>query len=404
MFACIYRYYSVVYQRRHVLVTICVFLFVAGVVFGMWWLRQRVSAPFLTKSTALSVENISLPDGFFIDYYARNVDGARSLTVSANGIVYVGTKGEGTVYAVLPNETFTESQEIITVAQDLNSPNGVAWHDGNLYVAENDRIIVFEDIDANFSKNPEYRVIRDDLPQQSNHGWKYLSVGPDKKLYVPIGAPCNVCESTNQLHASLTRMDLNGDNWEVIASGIRNTVGFDWHPVTRELWFTDNGRDWLGDDAPGDELNRVVAPGGHYGFPYCHNADILDPEFGSGRRCADYIVPEQILGPHVAALGMHFYTGGQFPAEYINTIFIAEHGSWNRSDPIGYRITSVSFDQAGSPRYTEFADGWLHDGKVSGRPVDVLQLQDGSLLVSDDLAGTIYRIGYSATIDEEITD
>jgi len=398
------HYYSVVRQRRSIFVTICVFLLVASVIFAVWWLQQRVSAPFLSKLTALSVENISLPDGFAIGYYARSVKGARSLAVSSSGIVYVGTRGEGAVYAVLPNETFTEAQEVITVAQELNSPNGVAWHDGDLYVAENNRIIVFEDIDSNFSKNPEYKIVRNDLPQQSNHGWKYLSIGPDNKLYVPIGAPCNVCESTNHLHASLTRMDFDGNNWEVIASGIRNTVGFDWHPITEELWFTDNGRDWLGDDAPGDELNRIMMAGGHYGFPYCHNMDILDPEFGSGWDCSVYIAPEQVLGPHVAALGMHFYTGEQFPGEYKNTIFIAEHGSWNRSVPIGYRVTTVSFDQTGTPQYTVFADGWLHDDKVSGRPVDVLQLHDGSLLVSDDHAGAIYRIWYSATIDEEITD
>lgn len=400
VFVRITRYHPVVYQKRYIFVTVIVFLLVFGSGFGMWWLKQRISVPFVINPADLILEDISLPEGFSIEYYAQGLKGARSMTVSPFGIVYVGSRSEGNIYAITPKRFEPAALKTYIIASNLNSPNGVAWHDGNLYVAENDRVIVFENIDGTFAKNPSYTVVRDDLPKQSNHGWKYLRVGPDNRLYVPVGAPCNVCQSTNPLHASLTRMDLDGSNWQVIASGIRNTVGFDWHPQTQELWFTDNGRDWLGDDSPGDELNKITSLRGHYGFPYCHNDDILDPEFGTDKRCSDFIAPEQVLGPHVAALGMRFYTGTQFPQEYTNTVFIAEHGSWNRSEPIGYRITTVSFDGVGTPQYDVFADGWLSDGAVSGRPVDVLQLKDGSLLVSDDHAGAIYRIFYSAIPDE----
>jgi glucose/arabinose dehydrogenase len=235
-------------------------------------------------------------------------------------------------------------------------------------------------------------VVRDDLPTDRAHGWRYLRFGPDGRLYVPIGAPCNVCEREG--YAVITRLDPAGTGREVFARGVRNTVGFDFHPTTGELWFTDNGRDWLGDDLPPDELNHAPRAGLHFGFPHCHGGFLLDPEYGVGHRCEDFVAPVQRLGPHVAALGMRFYTGSLFPAAYRGRIFIAEHGSWNRSEKIGYRVTTVTLDGNTAVDYAPFASGWLVDGAVRGRPVDLLVMPDGALLVSDDHAGAVYRIGY----------
>ena len=238
--------------------------------------------------------------------------------------------------------------------------------------------------------------LRDDRPRDRDHGWKYFAFGPDGKLYVPIGAPCNICLSDHdERYASLCRMDPDGNNFEVYAHGIRNTVGFDWHPETSNLFFTDNGRDNLGDDQPTDELNRVTQPGQHFGYPFCHQGDLPDPEFGQQRNCNEFVPPVQKLGPHVAALGMAFYEGDQFPEQYRGDVFIAEHGSWNRTDAIGYRISRVPLNGEQAQGYEVFAEGWLtNDGDVLGRPVDVLEMPDGSLLVSDDYAGCVYRISY----------
>lgn len=225
-----------------------------------------------------------------------------------------------------------------------------------------------------------------------------MAFGPDDKLYVAIGAPCNTCDRDQEDFATIQRMNPDGSNREVVARGVRNSVGFTWHPVTHELWFTDNGRDLLGDDVPPCELNRLSRVGENFGFPFCHAGTITDPEFGKLGRCADVTPPVQALGPHVAPLGLRFYTGNQFPAEYRHQAFIAEHGSWNRSKKIGYRITLVKLDGNRAVSYTPFVSGWLKpDGTVTGRPVDLLQLPDGSLLVSDDKAGAIYRITYKAS-------
>ena len=339
------------------------------------------------------LDAVSLPEGFSIASFAENVPGARSLARGARGTIFVGTRAR-TVYAVTDEDADGSADRVRTIATNLNTPNGVAFRDGALYVAEVSRILRFDGIEDRLDDPPAYHVVRDDLPRETHHGWKFTRFGPDGKLYVPVGAPCNACAREDERFASILRMNLDGSGLELFASGVRNTVGFDWHPETGELWFTDNGRDWLGDDAPPDELNRAPQAGLHFGFPYCHGGTIVDPELGGGTSCAAYAPPAMALGAHVAALGMRFYTGEAFPEAYRDQIFIAEHGSWNRSSPVGYRVTRVRLEGNRAVEYAVFAEGWLGRDGAWGRPVDVLVLPDGSLLVSDDLAGAIYRITY----------
>ncbi|MGD8307686.1 MAG: sorbosone dehydrogenase family protein [Ignavibacteria bacterium] len=347
-----------------------------------------------TNNGQLGSGDIVLPSGFSISLYA-NVPNARSLALSENGILFVGNRSSDKVYAVIDNNNDFIIDEVITVASGLNQPNGVAIKDGNLFVAEINRVLMYADIESNFRDNPTPAIVRDDLPTKTHHGWKFIRFGPDGKLYVPVGAPCNVCLEDDPRFASITRMNPDGSGFEIFASGVRNTVGFDWHPGTGELWFTDNGRDLLGDDIPPDELNHAPEQGLHFGFPFWHGSNIPDPQFGSGHTASEFTLPAQELGPHVASLGMRFYTGNMFPPEYRNQIFIAEHGSWNRSEKIGYRITLVRLENNEPVSYEVFAEGWLIGESVSGRPVDIEQMPDGSLLISDDFAGKIYRISYS---------
>ncbi len=314
------------------------------------------------------------------------------MTLSPNGTLFVGSRGAGNVYAIPDRDGDGRGDAVITIASGLDSPNGVAFRNGSLYVAEIGRILRYDDIETNLENPPEAAVVSDAFPDEASHGWKFIAFGPDGNLYVPVGAPCNVCDPEDERFAAIHRMNPDGTNLEIYARGIRNTVGFDWHPETGELWFTDNGRDWLGDDIPPDELNRAPESGMHFGFPYCHGAAIPDPEFGEEQSCAEFTPPEQELGPHVAALGMRFYDGGQFPEEYQNRIFIAEHGSWNRAEPIGYRVTMVTLENGTPVSYEVFAEGWLQGGDAWGRPVDVEVANDGSLLVSDDRANAVYRI------------
>ncbi|WP_114782489.1 PQQ-dependent sugar dehydrogenase [Botryobacter ruber] len=337
---------------------------------------------------------IKLPQGFRIDYYAKEVDGARSMVLSPSGILFVGTRDEK-VFAVVDKNKDGKAEEVVEVAKGLNMPNGVAIRDGALYVAEVSRILRFPDIENTFRNKPKYEVIYNQYPDERSHGWKYIAFGPDGKLYVPVGAPCNICEPEKPIFASITRINPDGSGLEIFAEGIRNTVGFDWHPETKELWFTENGRDRMGDNVPPDELNRAPRKGMHFGYPYCHGGTISDPEFGSNRNCSEFTKPVQNLGPHVAALGMKFYTGSMFPGQYKNQVFIAEHGSWNRSEKIGYRVMLVTQDGSGNTTYKPFAEGWLQDGNDWGRPVDVLVMPDGSLLVSDDKNDAVYRITYT---------
>ena len=337
---------------------------------------------------------IKLPPGFRISIYADNVEGARSMTQGSNGTLFVSTRDDK-VYALVDTNRDYRADIKYTIASGLFMPNGVAFRDGSLYVAEVNRVLRYDNIETRLSSPPEPVVISTAFPSDTWHGWKIIRFGPDGKLYIPVGMPCNVCEQKDQRYGTIMRMNRDGTGLEVFARGIRNSVGFDWHPDTHELWFTDNGRDMLGDDIPPDELNNAPRTGMHFGFPYCHAGTILDPEFGEGKNCLMYTPPAQRLGPQVASLGMRFYTGSMFPPEYKNRIFIAEHGSWNRSTPIGYRITTVRLDGNKSVGYEVFAEGWLTPSGPFGRPVDIEQLSDGSLLVSDDHGGKIYRITYA---------
>ena len=336
---------------------------------------------------------IELPEGFHIRIYAEGVTGARSMSLSPDGTLFVGTRPSGRVYALRDEDGDHKAERIIVLARGLNNPNGVAVKNGDLYVAEINRILRYRNIEAQLDNPPQPEIVNDAFPTDRSHGWKFIRFGPDGLLYVPVGAPCNICNRGDP-YASIGKLDANG-TFRIIARGIRNTVGFDWHPETGELWFTDNGRDRMGDDVPPDELNRITADGQHFGYPYCHGASIADPVFGDQRSCGEFIAPVQNLGPHVAALGMRFYTGNMFPEEYHNQIFIAEHGSWNRSSKIGYRVTLVRLNGNRAVSYEPFAEGWLQGESNWGRPVDVLVMPDGSLLVSDDQAGLIYRISYS---------
>jgi glucose/arabinose dehydrogenase len=282
----------------------------------------------------LHPDEVRLPPGFRLEVWTADVPGARSLARSPAGVVYVGTRGQGKVYAVIDRDGDGRADRVRTIAAGLTMPNGVAWRDGSLYVAEIGRILRFDDIDRRLDDPPPFTVVNDDLPQETHHGWKFIAFGPDGWLYVPVGAPCNICDPPDP-YASILRMKPDGSELEVFARGVRNTVGFDWHPDSLDLWFTDNGRDHLGDDVPPDELNHAPEAGLHFGYPYCHGREIADPEFGGRRPCAESTPPARELGPHVAALGVEFYDGRMFPAAYRKQIFIAEHGSWNRSTPIG---------------------------------------------------------------------
>jgi glucose/arabinose dehydrogenase len=355
------------------------------------------SMPALTEaSEGLPLSSIKLPKGFSISVFAE-VDNARSMAISPGGTIFVGNRDGDKVYAVKDVDGDGKADKKWVIASKLNMPNGVAFKDGNLYVAEVSRIHKFANIESKLDAPGNSQVIYDKYPTETHHGWKYIAFGPDGKLYVPVGAPCNICESKDKVYASITRMNEDGTGLEVFASGVRNTVGFTWHPVTKNIWFTDNGRDMLGDDIPPCELNTATAAGQHFGYPYCHGGTIKDPEFGDKRPCSDFVKPAQNLGAHVAPLGLKFYTGKMFPAEYQNQILLAEHGSWNRTKKSGYKLSLVKVDANGkSIGYTPFATGWLDEAsqKVWGRPVDVLILKDGSMLVSDDQANVIYRITY----------
>jgi glucose/arabinose dehydrogenase len=351
------------------------------------------AAPARPPTGGLPLERIALPKGFYIGLYAR-ADGAREMTLGPEGTVFVGSIGTGKVYALLPSADRTEARRVVTIASGLDWPNGVAFRDGSLYVAEVTRIIRYDDIMARLDDPPRPVVVSDSFPRQTDHGWKFIAFGPDGMLYVPVGAPFNVGIPRNPLQATIARMRPDGSGLEVYARGVRNTVGFDWDPRTKELWFTDNGRDYLGDNLPPDELNHAPRPGMNFGFPYCYGQNVPDPQFGKGHDCSKDTPAAMDLGPHVASLGMRFYTGSMFPSEYRNQVFIAEHGSWNRSVPIGYRVSTVRL-QGGKPvSYRPFAQGWLQGREAWGRPVDVLVMPDGALLVSDDRVGAVYRIGY----------
>jgi len=364
---------------------------------ALLWLALIAGAP-VPALAALPVEKLRLPAGFRIELVTDAVPNARQMALghSADGksVVYVGSRSAGKVYAFQIEGG--RAGPVRTIASGLEMPSGVAWRDGNLYVAAVSKILRFDAIDDRLAQPPAPVVVTDRLPADRHHGWKFIAFGPDGALYVPVGAPCNVCEPSER-HAVIQRMKADGSGLETVARGVRNSVGFDWSPVDKALWFTENGRDMLGDDLPADELNRVTQTGQHFGFPYCNQGNTTDPEYGAKRSCSEFVAPAAMLGAHVAAIGMRFYTGTQFPEAFRGNVFIAEHGSWNRSSKVGYQVVRVTVDPQGRAGKPEtFVDGWLQGESAWGRPADVLVLPDGSLLVSDDLAGAIYRIRYAS--------
>jgi len=362
-------------------------------------MRYLLSALLLLATAAadaadLPLDRLTLPARFHIAVYADQVPAARAMTLGDNGTVFVGSMGAGKVYALTDTNRDGHADRVREIADGLQMPVGVAFHDGDLYVSAVDRIVVLRDIEQRLDDPPAPQVVTDELPSRTHHGWRFIAFGPDGRLYVPIGAPCNSCDPPAPF-AGLLSMHADGSDWRTEASGIRNTVGFDWQPHSDKLWFTDNGRDMLGDNRPADELNRIDRRDEHFGYPYCHGGDVPDPEHGAGHACSDYSPPARKLGPHVAALGMRFYTGDMFPDAFDGAIFIAEHGSWNRTHKIGYRVMVVHVDGDEALDYEPFVTGFEADEQAWGRPVDVQQLPDGSLLISDDKAGVVYRVTYA---------
>ena len=346
-------------------------------------------------TAAAPVDRLKLPPGFKVGIFADKVENARSLALGDKGTVFVGTRSDA-VYALVDADRDGKAERVFTIAQGLNAPNGVAFRNGALYVGEISRILRYDNIEANLGNPPKPVVVFDKLPRDGSHGWKFIAFGPDGWLYVPVGAPCNICEPNPDVYAALHRMKPDGSQYEVFARGIRNTVGFDWDPNTKEMWFNDHGRDMMGDDMPSCELNHAPRSGMHFGFPYCHQGDTADPEHGAKRTCSEFTPPALKQGGHVAPDGLRFYTGGMFPAQYRNRIFIAQHGSWNRSKKSGYRVIMVTLASDGKSveKSEEFVSGWLQNERVWGRPVDLLVMPDGALLISDDTANTIYRVSY----------
>jgi glucose/arabinose dehydrogenase len=356
-------------------------------------LAPIVPPPIPTPADKLPVAKLKVPKGFKVEVFASGIANARSLRAGDNGTIFAGSRLAGNVYAVVDKGG---AREVKTIAKGLHRPNGLAFHKGTLYVAELSKVSRYDDIEKNLDNPPAAKVIYDDLPKDEAHGWKFIGIGPDEKLYVPVGQQGNNVMPTDA-HAQIRRVNLDGSGAEVIAKGVRNTVGFDWHPTTKELYFTDNSRDWVSEDLPEDELNRVTKPGQHFGSPYCYQGDFIDPDFGWGRSCDEFVKPIAKMGPHTAALGMRFYTGGMFPSEYKNAILIARHGAWNRTRKIGADVVLLKLNKDGSVKSTEpFLTGFLEDNKYIGRPVDVLVMKDGSVLVSDDYNGAIYRISYGS--------
>jgi glucose/arabinose dehydrogenase len=369
------------------------------------------SAGLLTlAASSLPVDNLQLPEGFSISVYADNVENARQMALSENGVLFVGSRKAGKVYALVDTNgdgrIDNKVDKKYTIASGLNMPSGIAYKDGSLYVAAISKVLRYDDIESKLKSPPKPVVVTNTLPADKYHGWKYLGFGPDGNLYVPVGVPCNVCITHDKRHGSILRLDVKTGKAEIYANGIRNSVGFDWHPETKELWFTENGRDWMGDNNPPDELNRAYRKGLNFGFPYIHGNNIYDPEYEISEGLWDdpkrFLKPEWELNAHVAPLGMAFYTGEQFPAEYKNQIFIAQHGSWNRSEKTGYRLVVATLGKYKVESVEPFVTGWLQkgddiedDGMHWGRPVDVINMPDGSILVSDDYADAIYRVTYS---------
>ena len=350
--------------------------------------------PGLTAKPAseIKLDQMKLPPGFKIELWAEGLPNARSIAVGDKGTVFVGTRLIEDVYAVIDS---AGKRQVKIIARGLHRPNGVVFHRGDLYVAELSRILRFRDIESKLDNPPAPEVVFDALPSNEPHGWKFMAMGPDNWLYFNIGAPCNICVPPDT-HAQIVRVDPSKGVLETVVKGVRNSVGITFHPITKEMWFTNHGRDWMGEDVPHDTLHRMAGKGQHAGYPYCHQGDLPDPEHGKGRSCTEFTPPAAKLGPHIAPMGLRFYTGKMFPAQYRNRIIIANHGSWNKTQKIGFNLTQVTLDAKGNvSRYEPFAEGWADGNTYWGRPVDVHVMPDGALLVSDDVAGALFRISYS---------
>jgi glucose/arabinose dehydrogenase len=347
--------------------------------------------PIAAAPDMLPIAKLKVPPGFNIEVYAAGMANARSLAEGDKGTIFVGSRLVGNVYAIANKDG---KRSVRTLASGLYRPNGVAFKNGTLYIAELSKVSKIDKVEDNLDASPKPTMIYDNLPKDEAHGWKFIAIGPDNKLYVPVGQPGNNVLH-DDAHGQIRRMNLDGSGAEVIARGVRNTVGFDWNPETKQLYFTDNGRDWMSEDVPEDELNRITKVGEHFGAPYCLQGNIVDPEFGWGKSCSDYTAPVGLLGPHSAALGMRFYTGNMFPKAYKNAIIVARHGSWNRSKKVGGDVLVVKLNKDGTVKSTEpLITGFLENNSYIGRPVDVMQMKDGSLLVSDDWNGAVYRVTY----------
>ena len=369
-------------------------------VLSLFGCQEKKYEPLLLQNNyEEQIKQLKLPEGFQIEVVAE-IQNARSMTRNEDGsIIFIGNRRAKEVYALSDRDLDGVFDRLDTIAKDWNMPNGVAYHKGDLFVAEVSRIHRFKSIADNLEQ-PKSDIIYDSFPTETHHGWKFIAIGPDDKLYVPVGAPCNICLEENPIYASITRMNIDGTGLEIVANGVRNTVGFDWHPQTGKLWFTDNGRDMLGDNSPACELNRIDADGEHFGFPFIHQGDLLDPEFGNNASIEDYTPPVFKFEPHSAPLGMRFYQGTNFPKEYLNAAFVAQHGSWNRSEEAGhtgYQIRAVFTDSDKVTGSEVFIEGWLdkQTNERWGRPVDVLELPNGALLISDDYLNVIYKVTYT---------
>jgi glucose/arabinose dehydrogenase len=356
-------------------------------------------APHAGKMTAtppseIPLASFKLPPGFKAEIWATGMPGARAMARGDGGKIYVGTRAIGRVYEVTDAGTQRSSRVVV---DKLVQPAGVAFKNGSLYVMAIDKVLRFDGIEKNPDVQPVDMTAAFKLPKEQHHNWKYIAFGPDGKLYVPFGAPCNICVPGEE-YAQIRRYNADGSGMEVIARGVRNTQGFAWHPVTKEMWFTDHGRDWMGDNEPEDELNRMASVGANFGFPYCHANGVADKDIKKDRPCDNVTLPVQTMGPHAAVMGAHFYTGNMFPPEYKNVLFVARKGSWNRTKKFGYDVVNVRADADGkNPKVTPFMTGFLNESNdsFSGRPTYMLQLPDGSLLLSDEQLGAIYRITYA---------
>jgi glucose/arabinose dehydrogenase len=398
-------------MRRMTLTSLTVTLAVVSLLAALAWAQQAAPPPWKQGQPAsmaesplapipqppapkapaeIPVDKIKVPPGFKAELWASGINNARAMTWGDKGTLFVSSRVAGNVYAVVDKGG---QREVKVIASGLNLPNGVAFKDGALYVAEVSKISKMPDIEDKLDSPPAMDVVYDTLPKDVPHGWKYLAFGPDGKLYFNIGAPCNICIPPDT-HANLSRVNPDGTGFEYVAHGVRNSVGFDWHPVTKQLYFTTHARDWMGNDEPSDRFDVVTKKGQHFGFPFCHQGDILDPEFGKGRSCKAYVPPLIKTGPHVAGNGVEFYTGSMFPPEYKNRAFLAQRGSWNRAEKTGFRVMMVTLRPGAAPKYEVFAHGWLEGQEIWGRPVYTKQMKDGSLLITDDYTGAIYRVSY----------